>query len=196
MKSLSEMTRLGRTIRALGVDDAPFVHRRGERANVSGIVCAGVSFEGMLWGEVEVDGEDATAQLIALIKGSKFHAQLHVVLLDGLALGGFNLVDLPALQGALDRPCVAVMRRRPDLARVDAALKNFEDYERRAALVRAAGPIHDRFTPHVFQCVGASPGEVAAALSALTTHGHVPEALRLAHLIGAAVKTGSSSQRA
>jgi hypothetical protein len=37
---------------------------------------------------------------------------------------------------------------------------------------------------------------MADALTQLTDTGHVPECLRLAHLIGSAVKTGTSGQRA
>ena len=63
------------------------------------------------------------------------------------------------------------------------------------AIIERAGPIHVR-EPFVFQVVGASPEHSTEALSLLTDRGHVPEALRLAHLIGAAVMTGQSSQRA
>lgn len=195
MKSLSELLRRGKTPRVIGLDDAPFVHAAGERANVAGVVCAGVRFEGMLWGDIAVDGADATEQVLALVKGSKFYDQLHLVLLDGLAFGGFNLVDLPALSEALERPCAAIMRKMPDMERVEQALHTFEDAPRRLELVRRAGPILQRgvFT---FQVAGAEPDELASALERVTDTGHVPEALRLAHLIGAAVKTGESSRRA
>jgi endonuclease V-like protein UPF0215 family len=195
MKSLEEVLRLGRTIRVLGVDDAPFEHERGARANFSGILCAGTRFEGMLWGDIEVDGEDATEALIQAIKPSKFYEQIHVVLIDGLAMGGFNLVDLPRLAHVFDRPCVAVMRKLPDMPRIERALRNFDDFERRMDLIERAGEIHEH-DPFVFQCVGAPPDVVAQALATLTDQGHVPEALRLAHLIGSAIKTGSSSNRA
>lgn len=195
MKSLEDLLRLEKTIRVLGVDDAPFVHQRGERADFSGVMCAGVRFEGMIWGDIEVDGEDATEVLVARILASKFHEQLHMVLIDGLAMGGFNLVDLPALAERLERPVAAVMRRLPDMERIDRALQNFSDYERRIGLIKAAGPIHS-VAPFVFQVAGAEPHLMAEALSRVTDQGHVPEALRLAHLIGSAIKTGSSSNRA
>ena len=38
------------------------------------------------------------------------------MLLDGIAFGGFNVVDLPALAESLGVPCASVMRRVPDLA--------------------------------------------------------------------------------
>ncbi len=195
MKSLGEVMRLGKTIRVLGVDDAPFVHQRGERANFSAILCAGTRFEGMLWGDIEVDGADATDVLCEVIRGSKFYEQFHVFIMDGLAMGGFNLVDLPRLHQELARPCVAVMRKLPDMARIEAALHNFEDVERRLALIQAAGEVYE-FDEFVFQCQGEEPEVVARALKLLTREGYVPEALRMAHFIGAAVKMGESSSRA
>lgn len=195
MKSLAEAVRLGRTLRVVGFDDAPFTHTAGAPVNVSGIVCAHTRFEGMLWGTATVDGADATDVVVELLTGSKFYDQVHAVLLDGLAFGGFNLIDLPALAARVARPCVAVMRRPPDFAAIDRALGQFADAERRRALVAKAGAVHQR-AGFTFQVVGAEPDAVGQALARLTDRGHVPEALRLAHLIGSAVHTGQSSKRA
>jgi endonuclease V-like protein UPF0215 family len=63
------------------------------------------------------------------------------------------------------------------------------------SVVRRAGPIHER-PPFVFQVRGAEPDATAGALACLTDRGLVPEPLRLAHLIGAAIVTGESGHRA
>ncbi len=185
----------GRIVRAIGFDDAPF--RRGSRGPVpvAGVVCAGTRFEGLLWGRIRQDGWNATEVLLRLLAGSKFLPQLHLVLLDGIALGGFNVVDLPRLAADLRRPCLAVMRRPPDLAAVEAALRRLPRAASRLEVLRRAGPIH-RLGGFVFQVQGAAPEVAAAALARVTDRGAVPEPLRLAHLIGAAVRTGQSSRRA
>jgi endonuclease V-like protein UPF0215 family len=195
MPSLDRLLQSGRVPRVIGFDDAPFERAAGSPVSVSGIVCTGTRMEGMVWGTATRDGDDATDVLCALLRSSKFHEQVHLVLLDGIAIGGFNVVDLPLMSERLGLPCVAVMRRMPDLPAVRGVLSRFEDAERRLALLDRAGPIHtlDGF---VFQCVGLEPDVVARALTALTDRGKVPEALRLAHLIGAAVKTGQSGRRA
>lgn len=185
----------GRTLRAVGFDDAPFdPARRGDVA-IAGVVCAGTRFEGLVWGRVRRDGWNATDALVGLLAGGKFLPQLHLVLLDGIAFGGFNVVDLAALSGALRRPCVAVMRRPPDLAAVERAVRNLPRPERRLELLRRAGPVHagGAFT---FQVCGAEPEATARALARLTDRGAVPEALRLAHLVAGAVRTGESGKRA
>jgi endonuclease V-like protein UPF0215 family len=87
------------------------------------------------------------------------------------------------------------MRRPPDLAAVEAALRHLPRPAARLARIARAGPIH-RAAGFTFQVQGAAPEEAAAALVRLTDRGKVPEALRLAHLIGAAVRTGESGRRA
>ncbi|HYG67358.1 MAG TPA: DUF99 family protein [Anaeromyxobacteraceae bacterium] len=184
-----------RTLRAVGFDDAPFTRGRRADVAVAGVVCAGTRFEGLVWGAIRQDGWNATDALVALLAPGKFLPQLHLVLLDGLGFGGLNLVDLPALAERLGRPCVAVMRRPPDLRAMEAAIRRLPRPERRLALLARAGPIHRR-GPFTFQVRGADPDPTGAALARLTDRGNVPEALRLAHLVGAAVRTGESGRRA
>jgi hypothetical protein len=185
----------GRLIRAIGFDDAPFARRAGAVVPVAGAICAGTRFEGLVWGRVRRDGRSATDELCRLLLGGKFLPQLHLVLLDGIALGGFNVVDLAALHDRLGRPCVAVMRRQPDLAAVERAVRHLPGAEQRLAAMRRAGPVHAR-GGFVFQARGVEPDVAADALARLTDKGLVPEALRLAHLIGAAVVKGESGRRA
>jgi len=196
MKPLAQLLLRKRSIRVVGFDDAPFDKSITDGpVSLSGIVCSDTRFEGMLWGQATRDGSDATDAIAGMLLGSKFHHQVHVVIIDGLTVGGFNLIDLPELAERLDRPCVAVMRRLPNLPGVHAALARFPDVDRRRELVRRAGPIHQDggFT---FQVAGSPPEPVPAVLARLTDRGHVPEALRIAHLVGAAVKTGESGKRA
>lgn len=185
----------GRTPRVVGFDDAPFARGRRGAVGLAGVICAGTRFEGLVWGRIRQDGWDATERLVGLLAGGKFLAQLHAVLLDGIAFGGFNVVDLPALAAALGRPCVAVMRRPPDLAAVEAAVRRLPRAGRRLAVLRRAGPVH-RLAGFCFQVQGAEPAEIGALLPRVTDRGAVPEALRLAHLVGAAVRTGESGRRA
>ncbi|WP_242343960.1 endonuclease dU [Anaeromyxobacter terrae] len=185
----------GRTLRAIGFDDAPFARRRGGDVGLAGVVCAGTRFEGLVWGRVRQDGWNATEAIAALLVGGKFLPQLHLVLLDGLGFGGMNLVDLEALAARLGRPCAAVMRRLPDVPAMERAIRRLPRPERRLALLARAGPVH-RLGGFVFQVRGAEPAATAEALAQITDRGAVPEPLRLAHLVGAAVREGESGRRA
>jgi len=187
--------RPGRQIRAVGFDDAPFERRRGARVLLCGAVCADTRFEGLVVGRVRKDGSGATDEICRLLVGGKFLPQLHLVLLDGIAFGGFNVVDLPRLAERLGKPCVAVMRRAPNLPAIASALERLPRASQRLGAIQRAGAVHHLRGFH-FQVCGAEPGAVAEALERLTDRGRVPEPLRLAHLVGAAIVTGQSSRRA
>ena len=200
MKSLAEVIRLNKQLRTIGFDDAPFNRQAGSQVNISGIVCTNTRFEGMLWGEASKDGVDATDVLIDMLKPSKFYQQVHAVLLDGIAIGGFNLINLEKLSESLQLPCIAVMRKQPDVAAIKKVLTRFDDAEFRLATLAAAGEIFTCNSPtdrtFFFQVKGCSPETAGLLLEKVTDNGNVPETLRLAHLIGAAVKTGQSSNSA
>ncbi|WP_066426636.1 DUF99 family protein [Anabaena sp. 4-3] len=192
---LEVLLRNRRKIRAVGFDDAPFTRAAGKPVSVAGVICADTRFEGMVWGEIEPDGWDATETLSQLLIGGKFLAHLHVVLLDGISLGGFNIVDLPLLAEKLERPCIAVMRKQPNLNAMIYAMQRLPHPEKRLEVVRRAGTVHE-YPPFYFQVCGADAAIAAQVLQQLTDCGHVPEALRLAHLIGSAVVKGESGRQA
>ncbi len=193
--NLASLLKLNRTIRVIGFDDAPFIRGAGGKVNLAGIICGGTRFEGMVWGELQEDGFDATETICKLLTGSKFLPQLHIVLLDGIGFGGFNVVDLPTLAEKLKLPCVAVMRRQPDLDAVIDAMSRLPNLDKRRELLKRAGTIHE-YSPFVFQVCGEQPEIIAKVLEKLTDCGKVPEALRLAHLISAAVIKGESGSSA
>lgn len=192
---LARLLDLGRTVRVVGFDDAPFARKPGASVPVAGVVCADTRFEGMLWGRARRDGWNATDVITGMLTASKFLDQVRVVLLDGVAIGGFNVIDLPALHERTGLPCVAVMRRPPDLDAVHRAIGRLPDPARRLKVLGRAGEIHQR-DGYTFQVQGETPEVTARLLRRFTREGKVPEALRVAHLVGSAVMLGQSGRRA
>ena len=193
---LEKLLSCGRKIRAIGFDDAHYADKtRGVEVNVAGIVCSDTRFEGMLWGTIEKDGFDSTEKLTQLLISSKFAAQVQVIVTDGITFGGCNVVDLKQLQESTGVPVIAVMRRHPDLVAFRHVVDQLDDPQRRWQAVTAAGEIY-QVLDHVFQVVGLEPLIAARVLKRLTDQGKIPEPIRLAHLIGSAVKLGTSGKRA
>lgn len=192
---LPRLLQLNRAIRVIGFDDAPFQRGQLEKVPFAGVVCAGTRFEGMVWSDLTVDGWDATDRITQALLPGKFLPQLHLVLLDGITFGGLNIIDLPQLASQLNLPCVTVMRRYPKLEKMHGAIAQLPNPDQRLALLEKAGPIHPAEN-FCFQVQGEEPQVIAAVIERLSDRGHVPEALRLAHLITAAVITGESGNQA
>lgn len=184
-----------RQIRVIGFDDAPFSRQQTEPVAVAGVVCAGTRFEGLLWGQIAIDGFDSTDTLIRMLQNSKFKPQLHLVLLDGIGMGGLNLIDISHLSQEVKLPCVAVMRKFPNLEKMKEVIARSREPEARLAILAKAGQIYSQ-PPFYFQVVGLPPSLTLRVLQHLTDCGHVPEALRLAHLITAGVIKGESGKQA
>jgi hypothetical protein len=197
MKPLEYLLSNNKNIRVIGFDDTPFdtLTTDAQMVNICGVVCNTTKFEGMLWSEVTKDGTDATSVVIDMLEKSKFNDQVHAVLFDGIAFGGFNILDITLISERLKRPCIAVMRNIPDFKRIGQAIDNVHSTEIRNALIEKAGMVYSLNTYH-FQVKGCTPDTAALLLQRVTENGNVPEALRIAHLIGSAVKTGQSGKRA
>ena len=179
----------------IGFDDAPF--DRDDRGDVLvvGAVYAGLRLDGVLGAKVRRDGVNATAVLIRTLSASRFVAQTHLVLLQGIALAGFNVVDLEALHQALHLPVMAVVRRRPDLPRVKAALlEHVPGGSRKWRLIEKAGPVESVAGLFV-QRAGIGIDDTRQVLKRLAVHSSMPEPLRTAHLIAGGVTRGESRHR-
>jgi hypothetical protein len=178
----------------VGFDDAPFPH--GHRGDVLlvGAVCARTRLDGVISGRVRRDGANATARMIEIVERSRFCDHIRAVLLQGIAVAGFNVVDIHALSASLDVPVVVVVRRAPRLARVQAALAHTTGAARKWRLIERAGAV-EPLGPLWIQRAGISMPDAARLLASTTLQGNIPEPLRLAHLIAGGVTVGQSRGR-
>jgi hypothetical protein len=177
------------------VDDAPFAREHRGDVAIVGAVFAGLRLEGVLTGRVRRDGRNATAAVAAMLAGSKFFPQLQLVLLQGIALGGFNVVDLPELHRRLGVPVLVVARRPPRLPLIrEALLGRVPGGRRKWRLLERLGPMEPAGGVWV-QRAGLTLAEAERVVRRLAVHGHVPEPLRTAHLIAGGMGRGESRGR-
>ena len=179
----------------VGFDDAPFAYEHRGDIRLVGAVCARTRLDGVLSGTIRRDGVNATRTMIDLVQGSKFSGHVRAVLLQGIAVGGFNVVDLRGLHEALGVPVLVVVRRAPRLNLVkDALFNRTPGAARKWKLIEQAGPVEPLGELYV-QRVGLELADAAALLRATTLHGNIPEPLRLAHIIAGGVTLGESHGR-
>jgi len=204
-------------VNVIGFDDGPFARSHRGKVLLVGAVFAGTRLDGIVSGHVTRDGTDATARMIALIQGSQFREHVRAILLQGIAVAGFNVVDVHALASALGIPVLVVMRRPPDLAAMERALfstdppqrPNVRGAARKWRLICNAGAI-EQLDAHSsaatglrgvaqrlwVQRVGLSVEMARQLVASTTLHGQIPEPLRVAHLVAGGIVEGRSRGRA
>jgi len=208
-------------VNVIGFDDGPFARRHRGDVLLVGAVCSGTRLDGVVSGRVRRDGANAARAMAALVRGSQFASHVRAVMLQGIAVAGFNVVDVRALRDALGVPVLVVMRRPPDMLAVRRALfsadpaarPSVRGAARKWGLIERAGEIeplgawavaaHDPPTglrggsPRLWvQRCGLSLEAARRLVARTTLHGNVPEPLRLAHLIAGGIAAGRSRGRA
>ncbi|HSO37098.1 MAG TPA: DUF99 family protein [Labilithrix sp.] len=207
----------------IGFDDGPFAREHRGDVLLVGVVCSGTRVDGVISGKIRRDGANATRVMVELVRASQFGLHVQAIMLQGIAVGGFNVVDVHALSAALKVPVLVVTRRRPDMSAVKRAL--FVDVPlarprvggaaRKWRLIESAGTMELlgpsrrslrrppaasglRGAPQRLwiQRAGLSVDEARDLVADTTLHGNIPEPLRLAHLIAGGITTGTSRGRA
>lgn len=176
----------------VGFDDAPFARGHKGKVKLVGTVYASLRFDGVLIGEVDKDGFDSATRLAELIDGSKFAEHIQLIMLQGIAFAGFNVVDVFSLHEHLGLPVLVVARKQPDMASIrKALLSHIEEGKTKWAVLERLGEM-EQINGVFVQRVGISPDQAAAVLDQFAVHGNIPEPLRTAHLIAGALVYGQS----
>lgn len=185
--------------RAIAFDDGKFTFRKG-RVALAGVIVRLPSYvEGAIVTDCEIDGTDSTQQVIASVLSSRLREQLRVIMLDGIACGGFNVYDLEKVHEGTGIPVISVTRSKPNLDEMEDALrKHFEDWKERLRLVTMYRPrlvTGSGFTLYS-KSIGLSEEEEVDMLQASIVRGNYPEPLRLAHIFAGAITSGESRGKA
>ncbi|MBI0584327.1 MAG: DUF99 family protein [Methanomassiliicoccus sp.] len=188
-----------RQIRVLGIDDSPFTFQ-SKRALVVGVVARlPMYIEGIMRTEVDVDGSDANDAVLAMLERSRYLEQLRLIMFDGIAVAGFNVIDIDRLHRATGIPCATVTRSMPDMDRMEKALRaHFPDWRERMAVI-SRNPLYmvgPRRRPLFAAVRGMDIELFEEMLAECTVQGRLPEPLRIAHLISSAMVLGESHGRA
>lgn len=175
-------------IRVLGVDDGAFKPRARAFVPVVGVVFrGGYWLDGVMHTKVRVDGVEATNKIASMVLNSPHYEQLRIIMLDGITFAGFNVVDIKRLNAKTELPVIAVTREKPDFDKIREALKNLPKSEERWKAVLNAGEVFEvsvRSEKKVYMQISGICEEDARKILQLTsTRSHIPEALRVAHLI-------------
>lgn len=190
------ITKVKKEIRVLGWDDAPFEKGEVGEIPVIGVITRGGDFlDGVLKTTVEIDGLDATENLIQASTKTKHKDQIRLIILDGITFGGFNVVDIEELWKETDLPVIAVTRKNTNFKTFKEAMKNLPKFEERWNAVEKAGKLKRLSRNHkkiYFQKQGLTEPKAREIIQKTSTHSLLPEPIRVAHLIASAIVKGES----
>lgn len=179
----------------VGFDDAPFERAHRGDVPVVGAVFAGARFEGILSGRVRRDGANAAAVLARMVNGSRFAQHLQLIMLQGVALAGFNVVDVFLLNRRTGLPVLVVARVEPDYGAIRKALEErVRGGARKWGLIERLGPM-ERCGRVWVQRVALTLAEAEGIVERLAIHSVVPEPLRVAHAVAGGIARGESRGR-
>jgi endonuclease V-like protein UPF0215 family len=138
--------------------------------------------------KIEIDGTDATDKIINMILNSSHYKQLRVVMLNGITLAGFNMVDVKTLFEKTQLPVIVIMRKKPNMKKIKEALKKLPDSQKRWKILKNAGKIFRIFIkntkePLYIQTFGVTIENARKIVEQTSAYGNIPEALRVAHII-------------
>src|SRR3989338_7876626 len=161
-------------IRVIGIDDSPFKKFKKGKVLVIGTIFRGGAWcDGILSTKVSIDGKDSTKKLVEMINKCKFKPQLRCILLDGIALGGFNIIDIKELNKKTKIPVIVVIRRYPDFKKIEETLKKINKHPK-YRLIQKAGPV-EKIGEIYIQRKGISQEKAKHILKLTCTRSLIPE---------------------
>lgn len=179
----------------IGFDDFPFERNHRGNVRIVGAVYSGVRLEGILSSQIRRDGSNSTSAIAQLVSRSKFYASLQLIMLQGIAMGGFNVVDIHDLAALVELPVLVVSRKKPNLKSIeDALLTKVRGGARKWALIQKAGA-PEPITGVYVQRSGLTLDQAEQVIQRFALHSNIPEPLRTAHLIAGGIATGQSWAR-
>ena len=180
----------------IGIDDGPFDKGQASPAPLVAVLMEGPDLvEGVATRWFPIDGDGATELIANWITGLRARPALDGIVLGGITVAGLGVIDVNALSGALALPVLVVNRRDPAEHTLDGALRAAGLVERIATV--AATPPSLRVDEHLFLACAGAPWERGRDLVlASRSKSALPEPLRVAHLVAAAIARGESRGRA
>ncbi len=190
VKVLTQQIKKG--VKILGIACSSFNRLEDKFVPIYGVVYRGASlFEGVLKTSIEVDGEDATEKIQAMIEQSTHSKQLKLIMTRGITIAGFNYIDIKKLYEKTGLPVLSVVDRKPNFEKIRSAIKNVTNWEERYQVITNSGLIREIQSaegeePVFIQSIGFEDDEIATFLTKVTVVGRIPEPIRVARLIALA----------
>ena len=186
---------LKKEIRVIGIDDSPFrKFKKGKVLVVGTVFRGGLFLDGVLSTKVNIDGNDSTKKLIDMINKCKFKPQLQCIFLNGIAVAGFNVIDVKELSKKTNLPVIVAIRRKPNIEKIKKTLVKINK-KSKIRLIEKAGSVIPAGEIYM-QITGISIEKAREILKIVCTRSLIPEPIRMSHLIASGITDGQSRGKA
>jgi endonuclease V-like protein UPF0215 family len=170
-------------IRVLGIAES--FKKSGRKSTLAGIVMRrDLVIDGMAFGEVTIEGDDSTDSIIA-IQRSMARDDINCILLDGLVISMYNIIDGERVTEETGLPVLAITFE--DSKGLEGNIKRrFYDWQYKLAQYEKLGK-REKITLKTgkslyIRCWGLNKKRAVAILNSFTLQGSVPEPIRVAKL--------------
>jgi len=176
-------------IRVLGIAES--FKREEEKSVLAGVVMrSDFVIDGVAFDKITVGGMDATEGVLHIFESLQ-RADINVMVLNGCVISWFNIIDIKEVYEKLNIPLICVTYEESEGLEEHIA-RHFEATERDCRIEaykrlgnRVPVRLHNNFDV-LIRSLGMEKGETAAILKKFTTHGKVPEPLRVAKIVARA----------
>jgi endonuclease V-like protein UPF0215 family len=176
----------------LGIDDGPFTKGKQSEAPLVGVMMEGHALvEGVSMSSFPVDGAYLTRHYAEWIRGMKWFPSLQGVVCAGITAAGLGIIDIESLHRKLDLPVISVTRSPTTGQELIKALTS-AGYEDRIPIVEKTPPSQKMKSGIHLTCSGVDFNEAQQLITLSLNKSTLPEPIRIAHLIGAAITYSES----
>lgn len=169
-----------------GLAVAESLSRGSARATLAGVVMRrDLVIDGFVLGRATPSGDDATKAILDMYDRLD-RSDISYVLISGLIISGYNIVDIGEVYDAIRIPIIGITYRRSAgmgaIIRERFGPKRAGRYERLGDRQRITLGPHDVFV----RCRGCTASDAGRLLQTLTLQGSKPEPVRVAQLLARA----------
>lgn len=180
-------------MRYVAITSGP-INRKRKKTILTGIIFRDNYIEGLLSSDVNIDGADSTAKIIKMIGNSRFKDQIRIVLLNGIAIAGLNIVEPKTIEKRLNARVVLLNKRKQNARELVNALREFsrlskKDVRRKIRIVEDYSSVKIIKFHGLFLQSGLDENNVKRFAE------RAFEALRVSHIVSSGVAKGESKGR-
>jgi endonuclease V-like protein UPF0215 family len=170
-------------IRVLGIAES--FKKSSKKSTLAGVVMRrDMIIDGMTYGSATIEGDDATDSII-LMHRSLARDDVNCILLDGLVISMYNIIDGERVAGETGLPVIAITFEESK-GLEDSIRHHFDDWRDKLVQYQKLGrreQVALKTGKNLFiRCWGLSQRKAVVILDSFTLQGSMPEPIRVAKL--------------